>query len=378
MHKSDIDSILKADDPLAQLRAFFLKWNISRFVCFTEADNELFIDTHSSSYLELLLSEIKTHHTVKLVEWLYDSGIDNFQKTKAAIQQFILPLAQKNPAGLRRLRKPGTEYIQRTFEPGSEWVYFKIYCGSTVSDKILLNVVKPAIDRLLAEEVIKGAFFIRFTDPHYHIRFRLRLVNSTNTEHLVIVMKCVYDLLHPFCENGLVWKVQLDTYEREIERYGQSAILASEVVFFQDTLLYLNCLQHQEFAEDDRIRFFAALKNIDKWLSLFKMNSEEKADFCIKMYNNLSNEYEPDIKKQADAQYRQLKNSLTAFLNSDMFDSEFQERDKNLENILLSKKNRESYIHMSMNRWFISKQLVMEYTSYIFSSKYYKQILHYN
>lgn len=376
LHKSDISAIMKADDPLVQLRAFFLRWNVPRFVCFTEADNELFIDIANNSYLELLLSEIKTRNTVKLVEWVYDTRLENFKKGNVDIQQFILPLAQKNPTVFRPVGKSETsKHIQRTFEPGSEWVYFKIYCGATVSDQILLNVVKPVMDRLSEEGVIKGAFFIRFTDPHYHIRFRLHLTNPK--EGLATVMKCVYDLLHPFCENGLVWKVQLDTYEREIERYGETHILASEALFFHDSLLYLNCLQHPEFAEDEKIRFFAAVKNIDKWLTFFKMSVEEKADFCIKMCSSFSKEYEPSIKVQAELKYRELKNFLPRFLNSDKFDDEIKERDKKLGNIFLAKENLTNYIHMSLNRWFINRQRLMEYMCYLFCSKYYQQVLHY-
>jgi lantibiotic biosynthesis protein len=379
LYKSDITTIMKAGDPLDQLRVFFLKWNVTRFLCFTEADHELFIDTANESYLELLLSEIKTHNKVKLVEWVYGTGLHKFKKGNAQIQQFILPLVQKTPPGYQPLRKSkAAKHIQRTFEPGSEWVYFKIYCGSAASDKILLNVVKPAIDRLSGEGIIKGAFFIRFTDPHYHIRFRLHLVSNANTEHLATVMKCTYDLLHPFCENGLVWKVQLDTYERETERYGEKDILASEVLFFHDSLLYLNCLQHGEFAEDEPIRFFAALKNIDKWLTLFKMSVEEKAAFCITMCRSFSKEYKPDIKVQADLKYRELKNLIPGFLNSDKFDDEFRERDKKLASIFLAKENLASYIHLSLNRWFINRQRLLEYMCYLFCSKYYQQLLHTN
>ncbi len=33
---------------------------------------------------------------------------------------------------------------------------------------------------------------------------------------------------------------------------------------------------------------------------------------------------------------------------------------------------------MSMNRWFVSQQRLMEYMAYLFSAKYYNQILHHN
>jgi hypothetical protein len=209
LYKSNLSAIIKAHDPLAELRSFFLRWNVPGYVCLAEADNELLIDTQNESYLELLLEEIKSRDNVKLVEWLYDT------KFGSPVQQFILPLSQKNIAGFKPLCKSeSTKRIQRKFEPGSEWVYFKIYCGSTVSDKILVDVVKPVINSLFEKAVIKKAFFIRFTDPNYHIRFRLHLANRNNKELLAVVMESVYGSLHPFCENGLVWKVQLDTYER--------------------------------------------------------------------------------------------------------------------------------------------------------------------
>lgn len=61
---------------------------------------------------------------------------------------------------------------------------------------------------------------------------RLGMLDGNNKSQLAIAMNCVYELLHPYCTNGLVWKVQLDTYQREIERYGEQSILESEELFF--------------------------------------------------------------------------------------------------------------------------------------------------
>src|SRR6185312_1017600 len=333
----------------------------------------LLVDTYNVSYLDLLLEEIKSRSQVKLVEWLYETELT------APVQQFILPLSHEHAAGFKPLRKSELNArIQRKFEPGSEWLYFKIYCGSTVSDKILMEVIKPAIGSLLQQHMIQQGFFIRYTDPHYHIRLRLLLYNSAYTGPFAMVLQSVYNLLHPFCKSGLVWKVQLDTYEREIERYGEQTIQATELIFFHDSLLFLNCLQHQEFTEDPQIRFVAALKNIDKWLKLFDMSMEEKAGYCDKIGDCLLKEYNTDLKLQTDLKYRELKNLLPLFFNSDKFDDEFRERTKNLENIVLVKENLQSYIHMSLNRWFTNHQRCMECMCYLFCSKYYKQLLHYN
>lgn len=371
LYKSDIKSIVTSREPLMELRAHLVTWNVTRFVCFAEGDNELFIDTRNESYLEILLEEIKCRDNIKLVEWLYDTQLS------VPVQQFILPLSQKKPGMFKQLSKhEARTNIRRTFMPGSEWVYFKIYCGSTVSDKILMEVVNPAIGLLLQQKMIQKAFFIRYTDPHYHIRFRLQVDERADTAALAIVLQAVYNLLYPFCASGLVWKVQLDTYEREIERYGEQTITATESIFFQDSRLFLNCLQHQQFAEDSQIRFLTALKNIDKWFMLFEMSIEEKADYCDKMADCLLKEYKAHLKVPTDLKYRQLKNLLHSFLNSDKFDKEFEERDAQLDYVL-PKENLANYIHMSLNRWFVNQQTMMEYMCYSFCSKYYRQLLHF-
>ncbi|MGH2644388.1 MAG: thiopeptide-type bacteriocin biosynthesis protein, partial [Chitinophagaceae bacterium] len=254
LYNTDIRRILDNLRPFNELKHFFEKWEVPRFICLSEGDNELFIDTTNDSYLDILLEEIKAHQTVKLVEWLYeDLGEVSF------IQQFILPLSKNHAVSIMSVDKQAAEKkIQRTFEPGSEWLYFKIYCGAHTSDKILSEVVKPATCSLVESASITKAFFIRYTDPHYHIRFRLHLTGKAKLAH---TMNYIYNLLQPFCDNNLVWKVQLDTYQREIERYGESCIGISEELFYYDSLLYLNFIEKEEFIANEQIRFLCALKN---------------------------------------------------------------------------------------------------------------------
>ncbi|HET7118220.1 MAG TPA: thiopeptide-type bacteriocin biosynthesis protein, partial [Hanamia sp.] len=158
----------------------------------------------------------------------------------------------------------------------------------------------------------------------------------------------------------------------------ERGILTSEIIFFHDSLLYLNCLLHEEFVEDEQIRFLVAIKNIDKWLTLFKMSLQEKTDFCLKNCQRFSTEFDSGVKFQLDLKYRELKNLLPSFLHSDNYEEEFNQRDTNLQKILMPEENLTSYIHMSINRWFHTEQRLMEYMCYIFCNKYYNQLLQYN
>jgi len=375
LQKSDIETILQAPSPLEKLRAFIEKWQVPQFVCLAHGDNELFIDTRNDSYLYVLLEEIKTLSLAKLVEWLHDSNPADAESR--FIRQFILPLSRRKTVALHPgSRLSSARDIPRTFEPGSEWLYFKIYCSSAFSDSILLEVVKPTIDALLLQGVIREAFFIRYADPHYHIRFRLHLATDPVQNQLQTAIDQVYALVKPFSANRTVWKLQVDTYEREVERYGIDEMLASEEAFFYDSQLYLRCLADESFAEDPQKRFLTALKNMDRWLTLFGMNPEEKATFCLEMSDAFAMEFGNDVKLQLDLQFREWKGEILKFLSADDYNELFTWRDQSLNPLALPIENISSYIHMSMNRWFATDQRLMEYMAYLFCGKHYNQLVH--
>ncbi|SDG14486.1 lantibiotic dehydratase [Chitinophaga filiformis] len=377
LRESDMQDIMQADDQLAALRLFLSRWEVAKLVCFCEGDNELFIDTENETYLQVLLKEMKGCSTVKLVEWLWDNNMpDEGKNREPFVQQFILPLAKQKPVKIHSIAKEEEGKTQRVFEPGSEWVYFKIFCGAKASDTILLKVVKPVIDFLVKKKMIDRAFFIRYTDPHYHIRFRLHLVDNGVGEQYAAVTKYIYDILHPYLEDKLVWKVQQDTYQREIERYGDEYMLLTEEIFFHDSLSLLACLEEEDFEDDEQIRFLTSVKNMDNWLSLYGLSLEERIAFCTEMSDAFAREFGRDIKRQVNAQYQEWRRPVADFLNSERFNYIFAERTVKLACMGLPLDNISSYIHMSMNRWFTTEQRFMEYMAYSFCGKYYNQIVH--
>lgn len=379
LHTGDISGIISAAEPIAALRNFLSNWKVARFVSLAEGDNELFIDTSNADYLDLLLKEMQKRHTIKLVEWPFGLPSPNRMSVGHAIQQFILPLSGNKVKKYLPFSIPANhKNIRKTFEPGSEWMYFKIYCSAGFSDKILMEVVKPAIDHLLKVHVIRNAFFIRYTDPHYHIRFRLQLHENYRLDSYAKALDYFYKKIRPFSEGGIVWNIQLDTYHRETERYGEESIQTTEEAFFYDSRLFLRCLWHDVFPGNDETRFLAAIKNLDKWLSLFRLSMEEKVNFCEAMGKQFEKEFGRETKLYIDRKYRELSHILNTFFESSIFESEFAEREGNLLKLSLPQKNLSSYIHMSMNRWFVTEQRFMEYMCYVFARNYYNQLLRYH
>jgi len=121
--------------------------------------------------------------------------------------------------------------IQRSFIIGDEWNYFKIYTGFKTADAILTGCIYPLSNTLKSNGIIDKWFFIRYSDPKFHLRIRFH-VNNPN--HAAAVMLNFNQIIKKQVNSGLVWKVQADTYNRELERYGATAIELSETLFWHD------------------------------------------------------------------------------------------------------------------------------------------------
>lgn len=368
----DIRIIFDSLNPIDALSGFLKTWSVPPFVSIQDGDNELFLDIEKNDYLNLLLHELKGRIKLTLVEWLFDITSTD-QKT--LIRQFILPL-RKNVVQPNHSILRSTKEIQYTFAPGSEWIYFKLYCGASFSNELLLTVIKPIITTLLKEKIIDKAFFIHYTDPHYHIRFRMHFIQKDNMKHFSKAIDLMQRNTKDYLDNGRIWKLQLDTYQREIERYGLDHIENAETTFFYDTLSFLELLQDERFQEDEQYRFSLNLHNIDNWLSLFNMSLKDKMIFCSEMANAFANEYNKEIAYRIDQFYRSsLGKNMMMLDHTPESTWPLLQRDNQMDKLNLPQENLASYIHMSSNRWFPSDQRLMEYISYCFMTKQYKKAL---
>lgn len=368
LHENDIEQISNSKDSLLKLKMFIGKWEIPQFVVLVQSDNELFLDTSKDDYLILLIEEFKKNKLIQLSEWLR-SGIDKVQCS----QQIILPLKNNNYARINKLDENVISTAQRSFAPGSEWLYMKIYCNSNIAEILLTNEIKPLVDMLLRDKLVKSIFFIRYTDPHYHLRIRF---NLSNLKNFAAVLKEVYKILNPYFLKGIIWNLQLDSYNRELERYHTDDIIATERVFHYDSLLVLNLLMSEELSNKEHIRLFKAVKNVDYWLSLHNLSTLEKLEYSKQLGNQLSDEFSQDLKTQINVKYRELKEELYLFMKSEIYNNEFKLRNRKLNNLKLSKSNLSSHIHMSLNRLFSSEHRALELMTYSFAVKYYGKILH--
>ncbi len=118
--------------------------------------------------------------------------------------------------------------LQRIFYIGDEWLYYKLYCGKQTADQLLVNILKPLTEDLINRKLIDQWFFLRYGDPDFHIRIRFHLSEINKIGEVVLDIN---QTLRYYVKEDLIWKVQVDVYQREIESYGSNTMLLSEKFF---------------------------------------------------------------------------------------------------------------------------------------------------
>ncbi|WP_299244836.1 thiopeptide-type bacteriocin biosynthesis protein [uncultured Aquimarina sp.] len=279
--------------------------------------------------------------------------------------------------------------VQRSFIVGSEWLYYKIYTGPKTSDLVLTDIIKPTAMHLLENDIIDKWFFIRYNDPKHHIRVRF---HYENPENVAGVINALYASLKEFSDEDLIWKIQLDTYQREIERYGVKTMSESEELFFLDSKMIVDFLDMIDGDEGEELRWLFATRAIDQQLQDFGYNEDEKMALMERLKLGFGAEFgmNKGLKKQLDKKFRNEHDKIKSFLNFEReTDADYApiidvlaEKSKHSEVLIrkilsvVSKPELDdmmgSYIHMLMNRLFRSKNRLHEMVIYDLLYRTYK------
>ncbi|MBC8592879.1 hypothetical protein H8744_06345 [Oscillospiraceae bacterium N12] len=284
--------------------------------------------------------------------------------------------------------------VKRLFIPGSQWIYFKIYTGEQTADNILIENVMPFIHTLYNEGVIMGSFFVRYSDPLFHLRLRLYV---DKLESYATIFSNLLVFLEPCLNNGSIFRIMCDTYNRELERYGNELIKYVEEIFCIDSWSILSLLSIlQKYDEDLREyeRWNLSLLLIDDLLNVFDFDGKSKKQYLCMLSEQLKLEHgfiNHKFTKQLNDKYRTNKSNVWRTMdreNSVVYIkySDILNRRKNDLEEITKKLNKEelqwisdyslsSLIHMTMNRFFKSKNRLHEMVIYFFLYKYYDSYL---
>jgi len=278
--------------------------------------------------------------------------------------------------------------MQRDFCLGSEWLYYKIYTGVKTSDYILLKKLQPIISNLQNKKIIQKWFFIRYKDTEEHIRIRFLV---KDTKHLAAVIQAFYPLFEELLEQNLVWKIQTDTYKRELERYGEKTITESEFIFWKDSKMILQYLELKSSFLLQELPLLFSFYAIDTFLDLFQLSNNDKLLLLNELQISFNTEFETDKeqRKVIDKNYRLLEPQIQSILNG-TYNNDLNEifkivdyKSSEIQETILTIRNKieislhsflSSHIHMMINRQYTSKQRMYELIIYSHLYKYYKTL----
>ena len=221
---------------------------IPRWIALAQSDNFLPIDLESRLGLQVFLQQVKARHESLIVELYPTPELFCVRGPSGRyVHEMIVPIQTTRPTDSERrprFRRITEDAVERQFPPGSSWLSMKIYSGPATSERILRRVLPSAISELENSGAIDGWFFIRYADPDFHIRLRLR---GQRQQLLAEVLPGIREAVAPFARSSGLSRIEIDTYRREVERYGgPHAIALAEEVFHADSVAVLDLLQIEQ------------------------------------------------------------------------------------------------------------------------------------
>jgi class I lanthipeptide synthase len=403
--------------------AFCAKEKLPKRVVYVEHDNDLLIDFGQEGGINIFLHYLKRHKNILLEEFLDTpencivQGADGEGHTNELIIPIQVSAARtaavgsagsdasagvtgsegmtisEGLAGSRAIPATGQGTgIQRKFGPGSPWLYFKVYCGTKTAEIILKQFLLPFAENGMREALFEKFFFIRYKDEFSHLRIRFF---NRDTDKQGAVQKAFMVAILPFLDSSLVDKVVIDTYVRELERYGADMIPDAEQLFFADSIAVLRFMNLIEGAEGEKYRLLFALRGIDMLLDDFGLTLPDKQSLLKAMQATFFKEFgaDPFLQKQLNEKYRERQADIFSHMNraadeqngigeaAGIFRTRSEMNRSVIENIfsgLHPAKKRErlflllhSLVHLFMNRLFVAQQRKYELVGYHFLEKYY-------
>lgn len=393
IYKADVEDIINSNLSQESLERFLSKNKVPKKVIIKDFDNELLIDFDSQLSVKLFINEINKMQMLTLAEYYQNTnsafqGINSqninsqlvaqLYKTESLISDEISNITNTKIYVEEELT------IKRNFPPGSEWVYFKIYCSENEADDILTEKIAYLVDELIQNKLIKSWFFIRYYDDLFHLRIRF-LVNETSQIYYVM------NLINNFISNEMKnTRICIDTYEREIERYREETMELSENLFFYDSQFTINFLRLCD--DNSNLRWLLIIKAIDSLLDLFDFKIEDKLIIFEELKTEFSDEFNfnSNMNEVIKLKFRNYKSIEYKTIDEiEGFNQLLKDRalalKPTIEKIKSTSKALQtlikSYIHMSINRCFVSNQRKHEavlynlmYKDYLSEKGYLKNI----
>ncbi|WP_437757316.1 lantibiotic dehydratase [Sorangium sp. So ce1389] len=286
----------------AQALRSALRW--PRHVALCEGDQLLPLDLDNPLCIEVLAQLSKGQPRATLVEApLALADLCAHGPEGRYVHEVIVPFLRSRPREARPEPAGPGPRLGRGAPPGSEWLYAKLYAGRADADRLLRDVVAGVVSAARSSGAADRWFFVRYGDPDWHVRLRLR----GSPERLITeVLPALRAAAAAPMADGTLWRLQLDTYEPELERYGGAeGVDLAERLFMADSEAVLALLLLDDAARaDDRSRL--AVRSSAALLDALGLDSDAQRALLADLAQRFRRELRPtaDFERQLGARYR--------------------------------------------------------------------------
>lgn len=374
------------DDALVDRLVTLFK--LPEIVVLAEADNELILNLTNPFARKILVDRVKKGN-VKLMECLLDLGspVSDSDGLHYANELIIPFYTGSEVQGTPDLGDGLQGRLVRSFPPGSRWLFAKIYCGERDSDYLLADQIARIVLTLKQRKLIEKWFFIRYRDPEPHIRLRFQIKEGLPESVFAQLMEVTAENLDSLVRSGVIHRFVYDTYEREVERYGEDTMETCEEIFRIDSEYILQAIADFLRPDGHHTCWMYAVSGVDDMLSAFGADDQEKLRIVDTWFDAFAIEFKLDkeTKKKMGNRYREFRPKLESVLNGDadiggLSDELRQIRISCLVDAFIpfNGLQREKAVsilanlcHMYLNRIFFSNQRENEMVVYHFLGKFY-------
>jgi thiopeptide-type bacteriocin biosynthesis protein len=312
LHRRELELISDGGDAFSEWRRAV---GLPRWIVLADYDNELVTDLDNALSVEALLHHLRGREQATLVE-LFPSPDElcAYAPEGRFTHELVIPFVRASEGVLSDRRAARRETVQRRFPPGSEWLYAKLYTGNGTADRVLADVIEPVVQAALDKSAAQRWFFVRYSDPDFHVRLR---VHGDPRRLAAEVFPLLRETAEPLLADGVVWRLQLDTYERELRRYGgDEGIELSEEVFRHDSDAVLGIIRTLSGDEGLDARWRLTLYGIDRLLDDFGFDIERKRVWARACRDGFAQEFDirGPAKRALGERYRAERKALEELL----------------------------------------------------------------
>ncbi|MDQ3982531.1 MAG: lantibiotic dehydratase, partial [Actinomycetota bacterium] len=298
------------DEIFGRMQELRVSRGLPRHVALADEDNQLMVDLDNVLSAEMLVELVRRRPHFRLAEMWPDPDEMVVSSDRGPyVNEVLIPFV-RTESGIP-VAGPAPQEGRRSFAPGSEWLYLKVYAGTAVADSLLRDVVRPLVARARATGAVDRWFFLRYSDPDSQLRIRLHGDPARLSSEVLPAFRAA---LEPELE-GRVSRLELGTYVREVERYGgPHAIEAAEEVFEADSDAVLEIVAAGGTLDD---RWRAAFAGLHRLFVDLGLDEDAQVRVARRMRDAYAAEFGADalLKRQIGERYRTDRRALEPLID---------------------------------------------------------------